>query len=130
VTVCYVVCSCFSGRYDIKMFQSFFQLHGKTFDYKIPMSTVLRLFILPHKDSRQMFYVVSSWVLGEVFIESTNPLICTWWTGVLFQVSLDPPIKQGQTRYHYLVFLFGQEEEIFIELPFTEYVKEGKMLLT
>nr|CAD7601946.1 unnamed protein product [Timema genevievae] len=47
------------GRYDIKLFQTFFQLHGKTFDYKIPLSTVLRLFILPHKDSRQMFFVVS-----------------------------------------------------------------------
>ncbi|KOB67683.1 FACT complex subunit Ssrp1 [Operophtera brumata] len=63
-----------AGRYDIKVFQTFFQLHGKTFDYKIPMSTVLRLFLLPHKDTRQMFFVVS----------------------------LDPPIKQGQTRYHYL----------------------------
>jgi hypothetical protein len=51
-----------SGRYDIKIFQSFFQLHGKTFDYKIPMSTVLRLFILPHKDSRQMFFVVSGFI--------------------------------------------------------------------
>lgn len=80
------------GRYDIKIFQSFFQLHGKTFDYKIPMSTVLRLFLLPHKDSRQMYFVVS----------------------------LDPPIKQGQTRYHYLVLLFNQEEETSIELPFTE----------
>lgn len=80
------------GRYDIKIFQSFFQLHGKTFDYKIPMSTVLRLFLLPHKDSRQMYFVVS----------------------------LDPPIKQGQTRYHYLVLLFSQEEETSIELPFTE----------
>ncbi|XP_012256415.2 FACT complex subunit Ssrp1 [Athalia rosae] len=80
------------GRYDIKIFQSFFQLHGKTFDYKIPMSTVLRLFLLPHKDSRQMFFVVS----------------------------LDPPIKQGQTRYHYLVLLFNQEEETSIELPFTD----------
>ncbi|XP_011648047.1 FACT complex subunit Ssrp1 [Pogonomyrmex barbatus] len=80
------------GRYDIKIFQTFFQLHGKTFDYKIPMSTVLRLFLLPHKDSRQMFFVVS----------------------------LDPPIKQGQTRYHYLVLLFNQEEETSIELPFTE----------
>ncbi|XP_067000810.1 FACT complex subunit Ssrp1 isoform X1 [Anabrus simplex] len=80
------------GRYDIKVFQSFFQLHGKTFDYKIPMSTVLRLFILPHKDNRQMFFVVS----------------------------LDPPIKQGQTRYHYLVFQFGQEDDITVELPFTE----------
>ncbi|XP_037035831.1 FACT complex subunit Ssrp1 [Bradysia coprophila] len=80
------------GRYDIKIFQTFFQLHGKTFDYKIPMSTVLRLFLLPHKDNRQMFFVLS----------------------------LDPPIKQGQTRYHYLVLLFSMEEETSIELPFTD----------
>lgn len=80
------------GRYDIKVFQTFFQLHGKTFDYKIPMSTVLRLFLLPHKDNRQMYFVIS----------------------------LDPPIKQGQTRYHFLVFMFGMEEETSLELPFTE----------
>ncbi|XP_063709713.1 FACT complex subunit Ssrp1 [Culicoides brevitarsis] len=80
------------GRYDIKVFQSFFQLHGKTFDYKIPISTVLRLFLLPHKDNRQMFFVIS----------------------------LDPPIKQGQTRYHFLVLLFNMEDETSIELPFTE----------
>lgn len=80
------------GRYDVKIFQSFFQLHGKTFDYKIPMSTVLRLFLLPHKDSRQMFFVMS----------------------------LDPPIKQGQTRYHFLVLMFNNDEETSIELPFSE----------
>ncbi|TMW53241.1 hypothetical protein DOY81_001657 [Sarcophaga bullata] len=80
------------GRYDIKVFSTFFQLHGKTFDYKIPMDSVLRLFLLPHKDNRQMFFVLS----------------------------LDPPIKQGQTRYHYLVLLFSPEEETSIELPFTE----------
>ena len=56
----------FSGRYDIKIFQSFFQLHGKTFDYKIPMSTVLRLFLLPHKDNRQMYFVVN--ILKIIFI--------------------------------------------------------------
>lgn len=55
-----------SGRYDIKIFQSFFQLHGKTFDYKIPMSTVLRLFLLPHKDNRQMYFVVN--ILKIIFI--------------------------------------------------------------
>ncbi|XP_034651407.1 FACT complex subunit Ssrp1 [Drosophila subobscura] len=80
------------GRYDIKIFSTFFQLHGKTFDYKIPMDSVLRLFMLPHKDSRQMFFVLS----------------------------LDPPIKQGQTRYHYLVLLFAPDEETSIELPFSE----------
>lgn len=80
------------GRYDIKIFSTFFQLHGKTFDYKIPMSTVLRLFLLPHKDNRQMFFVLS----------------------------LDPPIKQGQTRYHFLVILFNMEDETSIELPFSD----------
>ncbi|CAG9771400.1 unnamed protein product [Ceutorhynchus assimilis] len=86
------------GRYDIKLYQSFFQLHGKTFDYKIPISTVLRLFILPHRDGRQMFFVVS----------------------------LDPPIKQGQTRYHFVVFLFNQEDETSVELPFTDEELKNK----
>jgi len=80
------------GRYDIKVFHTFIQLHGKTFDYKIPSSTVLRLFLLPHKDGRQMFFVVS----------------------------LDPPIKQGQTRYHFLVLLFNKDEETSFELPLSD----------
>jgi len=80
------------GRYDIKMYPTFIHLHGKTFDYKIPTGSVMRLFLLPHKDQRQMF----------------------------FCVNLDPPIKQGQTRYHYLVFSFMQEDETDLELPFSE----------
>merc|ERR1719342_538485 len=52
----------------------------------------MRLFLLPHKDQRQMY----------------------------FCVNLDPPIKQGQTRYHYLVFSFMQDEETELELPFTD----------
>merc|ERR1719330_1388124 len=80
------------GRYDIKMYPTFIHLHGKTFDYKIPIGTVVRLFLLPHKDQRQMF----------------------------FCVNLDPPIKQGQTRYHYLVFSFMQDEDTELELPFTD----------
>ena len=48
-------------------------------DYKIPYTTVLRLFLLPHKDQHQLFFVIS----------------------------LDPPIKQGQTRYHFLILLFS-----------------------
>lgn len=76
------------GRYDIKLFPSFIQLHGKTFDYKIPLTTVLRLFRLPHKDGRQVFFVLS----------------------------LDPPIKQGQTRYHFLILLFNKEDETSVEL--------------
>jgi structure-specific recognition protein 1 len=80
------------GRYDIKFYPTFFHLHGKTFDYKIPVSTVIRLFLLPHKDQRQVF----------------------------FCVNLDPPIKQGQTRYHYLVLSFMQDEETELELDISE----------
>ena len=47
------------GRYDLKLFPSFLQLHGKTFDYKIPYQTILRLFLLTHKDGRQMYFVVN-----------------------------------------------------------------------
>ena len=71
------------GRYDIKLFPSFIQLHGKTFDYKIPLTTVLRLFRLPHRDGRQVYFVLS----------------------------LDPPIKQGQTRYHFLILNFNKDDD-------------------
>uniref|UniRef100_A0A673MMK7 FACT complex subunit SSRP1 n=1 Tax=Sinocyclocheilus rhinocerous TaxID=307959 RepID=A0A673MMK7_9TELE len=80
------------GRYDIRIYPSFLHLHGKTFDYKIPYNTVLRLFLLPHKDQRQMFFVIS----------------------------LDPPIKQGQTRYHFLILLFSKDEELSLALNMSE----------
>lgn len=50
------------------------------------------MFLLPHKDNRQMFLVLS----------------------------LDTPVKQGQTSYHNLVLLFTVKEEMSIELPFTK----------
>lgn len=80
------------GRYDIKIYPTFLQLHGKTFDYKIPYSTILRLFLLPHRDGRQMFFVVS----------------------------LDPPIKQGQTRYHFLILLFNKDQDLSLNLALTD----------
>lgn len=38
----------------------------------------------------------------------------------LLQVSLDPPIKQGQTRYHFLILLFNKEDEMTIEMGLSE----------
>ncbi|XP_025092777.1 FACT complex subunit SSRP1-like [Pomacea canaliculata] len=91
-TLSEVQCLTPRGRYDIKLYPTFLQLHGKTFDYKIPYTTILRLFLLPHKDGRQTFFVVS----------------------------LDPPIKQGQTRYHFLILLFNKEDEMTIEMGLSE----------
>lgn len=36
------------------------------------------------------------------------------------QISLDPPLRQGQTRYPYLVLEFSKEEEVDVELNLTE----------
>ncbi|XP_062512467.1 FACT complex subunit SSRP1-like [Corticium candelabrum] len=80
------------GRYSIKMYPTFMHLHGKTYDYKIPYTTVIRLFLLPHPDNRQMFFVIH----------------------------LDPPIRQGQTRYHFLILTFNVEDDIEVDFSLTE----------
>lgn len=92
VTLPDVACLTPRGRYSMKVFPSFLQLHGKTYDYKIPYTSVLRLFLLPHKDQRFMFFVVS----------------------------MDPPIKQGQTRYPFLIIQFGKDEEFDVKLNLSE----------
>ncbi|KAF7298853.1 FACT complex subunit POB3 [Mycena indigotica] len=79
------------GRYDVDMFPDFLRLRGKTYDYKIVYSTISRLFLLP-KDEQH----------------------------VLFIMGLSNPIRQGQTRYHYLVMQFTQEEEMTAELNLTD----------
>jgi len=35
-------------------------------------------------------------------------------------MSLDPPIKQGQTRYHFLILLFSKDTETTLELTLSE----------
>ena len=81
------------GRYDMDMFPDFLRLRGKTYDYKILFSSISRLFLLPKDDQH-----------------------------VLFILSLSTPIRQGQTRYQYLVMQFTREEEITAELNMSEYV--------
>lgn len=65
------------GRYDIRIYPTFLHLHGKTFDYKIPYTTVLRLFLLPHKDQRQMFFVVRNFgIIVKIFVTRSNCCVC------------------------------------------------------
>lgn len=76
------------GRYDIDMFPAFLRLRGKTTDYKISYTSIIKLFLLPKPDD----------------------------VHVLFVIGLDPPLRQGQTRYPFLVFQFVREEEIDVSL--------------
>lgn len=48
----------FSGRHELRFYPGFFDLHGKSYDYKIPYNQITRGFLLPHKDNRQMYFVV------------------------------------------------------------------------
>ncbi|KAK9470219.1 uncharacterized protein V1510DRAFT_423743 [Dipodascopsis tothii] len=76
------------GRYDIDMYPTSLRLRGKTYDYKIQYSAIQRLFLLPKPD------------------ELYNILV----------IQLDPPLRQGQTRYQFLVVQFLKEEEIEVEV--------------
>ncbi|KAA0184674.1 FACT complex subunit SSRP1 [Fasciolopsis buskii] len=80
------------GRYDVKLYPTFFHLHGKSFDFKVPKSSITRLLMLPHPDYRQMFFVVQ----------------------------LDPPIKHGQTRYHFVILLFEKNSHVELEMTATD----------
>ncbi|CAL1712464.1 unnamed protein product [Somion occarium] len=79
------------GRYDVDMFPEFLRLRGKTYDYKIMYNSISKLFLLPKDDQH-----------------------------VLFILGLSNPIRQGQTRYQYLVMQFSREEEITAELNMSE----------
>ena len=37
------------GRYDVRIYPTFLHLHGKTFDFKLTYTSIIRLFLLPHK---------------------------------------------------------------------------------
>ncbi|KAI0232614.1 FACT complex subunit [Massospora cicadina] len=80
------------GRYDVDMFPTFFRLRGKTYDYKILYTNITRLFYLPKPDA-----------LHKIFV-----------------ISLDPPLRQGQTRYSHLVLQWAANEELDLELNLDE----------
>lgn len=86
------------GRYDIDLFPQFLRLRGKTYDYKILYSSITQLFLLPKPDDIH----------------------------VLFVIALEPPIRQGQTRYPYLVLQFPREEEMDAELNLDEETIQTK----
>ncbi|OLY83941.1 FACT complex subunit POB3 [Smittium mucronatum] len=83
VTFNEVLCLTPRGRYTIDMFKNFLRLRGKTYDYKILFDHISRLFLVTKPDGLHVILVIS----------------------------LSPPIRQGQTRYPYLVFQFLKDDE-------------------
>lgn len=79
------------GRFDIDMYEKSFRLRGKTYEYKLQYDSIKKYFLLPKPDDM-------------------HTLIC---------IGLDPPLRQGQTRYPFLVMQCRREEEVNIELNMT-----------
>ncbi|KAJ5874554.1 uncharacterized protein N7529_002984 [Penicillium soppii] len=86
------------GRFDIDMYESSFRLRGKTYDYKIQYSAIKKFFLLPKNDD----------------------------THTLIVLGLDPPLRQGQTRYPFLVMQLKLDEEISLELNMTEDIMQSQ----
>ncbi|KAK5019976.1 FACT complex subunit [Cryomyces antarcticus] len=86
------------GRFDIDMYESSFRLRGKTYDYKIQYESIKKFFILPKPDDLH----------------------------TMITIGLDPPLRQGQTRYPFLVMQFKRDEEVSVDLNMTEEDLERK----
>ncbi|KAK9764011.1 FACT complex subunit [Basidiobolus ranarum] len=93
-----ILCLTPRGRYDMDMFPTFLRLRGKTYDYKIVYNNIIKLFLLPKPDD----------------------------VHVMFVIGLDPPIRQGQTRYPFLVTQFVRDEEIDVLLNLDDETIEEK----
>ncbi|KAI9342529.1 hypothetical protein BDR26DRAFT_801828 [Obelidium mucronatum] len=76
------------GRFEVDMFATFFRIRGKSNDYRILFNSIKRMFLLPKPDELHTMFVIQ----------------------------LDPPLRQGQTRYPFLVFQFDRDEEIDAEI--------------
>ena len=74
------------------MYEKSFRLRGKTYDYKIQYDSVKKFMVLPKPDDIH----------------------------TLITIGLDPPLRQGQTRYPFLVMQFKRDEEVNLDLNMKE----------
>lgn len=86
------------GRFDIDMYEESFRLRGKTYDYKVQYASIKKFFILPKNDD-----IHTLLVLG-----------------------LDPPLRQGQTRYAFVVMQLKNDDEVNLDLNMTDELLHSK----
>ncbi|MBA0617177.1 hypothetical protein Gotri_017932 [Gossypium trilobum] len=80
------------GRYSVELHLSFLRLQGQANDFKIQYSSVVRLFLLPKFNQPHTFVVVT----------------------------LDPPIRKGQTLYPHIVLQFETDYVVESTLSINE----------
>jgi structure-specific recognition protein 1 len=80
------------------MYEASFRLRGKTYDYKIQYDAIKKFMVLPKPDDMHC-------------------MLC---------IGLDPPLRQGQTRYPFVVMQFKKDEEVTIDLNLEEAELQSK----
>ncbi|CAA6666217.1 unnamed protein product [Spirodela intermedia] len=86
------------GRYSIELHLSFMRLQGQANDFKIQYSSVVRIFLLPKSNQPHTFVIVT----------------------------LDPPIRKGQTMYPHIVLQFETDYVIESNLAISEELLAAK----
>nr|XP_029145610.1 FACT complex subunit SSRP1 isoform X2 [Arachis hypogaea] len=86
------------GRYSVELHLSFLRLQGQANDFKIQYSSVVRLFLLPKSNQPHTFVIIS----------------------------LDPPIRKGQTLYPHIVMQFETDYVVQSELAMSEDLYNSK----
>ncbi|KAJ9135182.1 hypothetical protein P3X46_032391 [Hevea brasiliensis] len=86
------------GRYNVELHLSFLRLQGQANDFKIQYSSVVRLFLLPKSNQPHTFVIVS----------------------------LDPPIRKGQTLYPHIVLQFDTDNVVQNTLSINEDILNTK----
>lgn len=76
------------GRFDVDFYANSFRLRGKTYDHKIQYTQVERIFSLPKPDDIHHLMVIH----------------------------VNPPLRQGQTPYPFLVMQLVKDEELELEV--------------
>lgn len=76
------------GRYEIEFTRRHIKLHGKSYDYTMFFTNISRMFLVPKPNSPHV-----NFILG-----------------------LHQAMRQGQTRYPYVVMQFDAEEDIELEI--------------
>ncbi|KAK5946790.1 FACT complex subunit [Knufia obscura] len=86
------------GRFDIDLYETSFRLRGKTYDYKIQYESIKKFFLLPKNDEMH----------------------------TLITLGLDPALRQGQTRYPFVVMQLKLDDEVNLDLNMTPELLETK----
>uniref|UniRef100_A0A061RKA5 FACT complex subunit SSRP1 n=1 Tax=Tetraselmis sp. GSL018 TaxID=582737 RepID=A0A061RKA5_9CHLO len=86
------------GRFDFEMHASFLKLLGQSQEFRVAYSSISRIFVLPKSAQHH----------------------------VLVAISLDPPIRKGQTFYQHILCQFHSDEEETATLDISDELFQAK----